>query len=212
MNFGTVYGVVLNDVSELAYLRESFCDAPYKAPPIAPVIYIKPRGCVSMGGTVIPAQPGISELIAAPTLAIQFATDMTKAKPEAVWRAIGQVFLALDVSVPNDSYYRPAISQRCRDGFLPMGEGASPPPTFGNIEIATHIDGVEVHRWSLSRLARSVEHLVTDLTAFMTLRADDVLLVGLPGDAPVLKAGQKIVVTSNGLGTLKSYFEQREAA
>lgn len=209
---GTIYGVVLNDVSERETLGASLTEAPYKAAPVAPVIYIKPRGCVTTGGAAIPAQPGIVELIAAPTLAIQLAADVTKAQPEDVAQAIGQVFLALDVSVPNDSYYRPAISQRCRDGFLPLGKGSAAPAKFDAIEIATQIDGVEVHLWSLARLARPVEQLVADLSAFMTLRAGDVLLVGLPGDAPVIEPGQTISVTSKGLASLNSYYELEEAA
>jgi 5-oxopent-3-ene-1,2,5-tricarboxylate decarboxylase/2-hydroxyhepta-2,4-diene-1,7-dioate isomerase len=209
---GTVYGVVLNDVSELSTLGNSLAEAPYKAPPTAPVVYIKPRNCVTGGGAPIPAQADAAELAVAPTLAVEFSRDVTMAEPEHVLPAIGRVFLALDVSAPNDSYYRPAVSQRCRDGFLPLGSGSGTPVSFAVIEIATQIDGVEAHRWSLSRLARPVERLIADLSAFMTLRAGDVLLVGLPGDAPMLKRGQTITVTSEGLGTLTTYLEREEAA
>ncbi|MEN9670300.1 MAG: 4-hydroxyphenylacetate degradation bifunctional isomerase/decarboxylase, partial [Pseudomonadota bacterium] len=40
---GTVYGTLLNEKKALAALGEQVHVAPYKAPPQAPVLYIKPR-------------------------------------------------------------------------------------------------------------------------------------------------------------------------
>ena len=109
--------------------------------------------------------------------------------------------LALDVSLPGGDYYRPDIARRCRDGFLPLGE-------FGDVsipdEIVTSVDDVVVHRWSLSRLVRDPTTLITDLSSFMTLRAGDILLVGLPGDAPTARAGQRIKVEAANMTPLST--------
>mgnify|MGYP003542233020 CR=1 FL=1 len=43
---GTVYGTLLNHRDALAALGEQVNAAPYKAPPKAPILYIKPRNTV----------------------------------------------------------------------------------------------------------------------------------------------------------------------
>ena len=40
---GVVYGTLLNDPATLAELGDAVHAAPYKAPPRAPVLYLKPR-------------------------------------------------------------------------------------------------------------------------------------------------------------------------
>lgn len=44
---GAVYGTLLNDRGALDALGEAMHDAPYKAPPKAPVLYLKPRNTLA---------------------------------------------------------------------------------------------------------------------------------------------------------------------
>lgn len=205
---GTIYGVVLNDREELDRLDSSFREDPYKAPPKAPVVYIKPRLCATGGGAPVPLPEGESELVVAATLALLFAHDASRVTADGAWAHVGATSLALDVSLPTASYYRPPIAQRCRDGFLPLGPASAPalPP-----EIVTFVDKQEVHRWPLSRLARSAEELIADLSAFMTLRAGDLLLIGLAGDAPRARAGQRIRVEAEGFAPIETRVEEEMA-
>jgi 5-oxopent-3-ene-1,2,5-tricarboxylate decarboxylase/2-hydroxyhepta-2,4-diene-1,7-dioate isomerase len=197
---GTVYGVVLNDRAQLAARAAGFHQDPYKAPPVAPVLYIKPRACFRTGGAAVPVPAELKAVEIAPTVALLLSRDLSRGVAGQVQSAIGAACLALDVCELHDSYYRPAIKQRCREGFLPLGEFA-PLPSLTS-DIVTFIDGREAHRWSLSRLARSIEDLLIDVSAFMTLGAGDVLLVGLPGDAPRATAGQQVRVDMQGLPSL----------
>jgi len=196
---GTIYGVILNDIAERISLAAAFEGKPYLSPPKAPVLYVKPRGCATTGDTSVALPQGIAELNAASTIALLFERDARMVAESEAWATIGAASLAVDLSVPQGDYYRPAIAQRCRDGFLPLGRLASPslPDT-----IVTIIDGVEAHRWSTERLVRPAAQLISDLSSFMTLRAGDLLLVGLPGDAPRVRAGQSIRVEAQGLPAL----------
>ncbi|EJL30770.1 2-keto-4-pentenoate hydratase/2-oxohepta-3-ene-1,7-dioic acid hydratase [Caulobacter sp. AP07] len=196
---GTVYGVVLNDAVERERLGEALAAAPYGAPPVAPVVYIKPRNCVSVGGAAVPTPGDAPRLTLAATLGLLFERDLVGDDPASA--AIGGACLALDVFEPHDSYYRPAIRQRCRDGFLPVG-GLATRPADPALEIVTLFDGQEVHRWSLSRLVRPVDQLIADLSAFMTFRAGDLLLVGVAGDAPQAQVGTQVTVRAAGLPSL----------
>lgn len=204
---GTIYGVVLNDQDELGQLEGAFHEDPYKAPPKAPVVYIKPRLCATAGGAPVLLPAGEEELVAAATLALLIGRDAQAVTPDQAWEHVSAAGLALDVSLPAANYYRPAIAQRCRDGFLPLGPAAA--PTIPS-SIVTFIDGNEAHRWSLSRLVRSPRQLIADLSSFMTLRAGDLLLVGVPGDAPRVRAGQGIRVEADGLAPIETRVEEEK--
>lgn len=205
---GTIYGVILNDGPELSRLVPAFAEKPYQAPPRAPVVYIKPRACVRLADAGVPMPAEVDVLEAAPTLALLFARDACGVDKASAMACVGAACLALDVSIPQTDYYRPAIAQRCRDGFLPLGGFAAP---TRSAQIVTSVDGAEVHRWSTDRLVRAVPALIRDLAAFMTLRAGDLLLVGLPGDAPRVRAGQAVRVTADGLPTLSTVVSQGQA-
>lgn len=197
---GAAYGVALNDSAQVSSLANAFVEPPYKAPPKAPVIYVKPRTCFSFGGAATPLPADLGEVQVAATVGVLFARDVTRARPGEVRDAVGAACLVLDVSEPCASFYRPPIRQQCRDGFLPMGRFAALPAAFG--EIVTEIDGREAHRWSLDRLVRPLEDLVSEISDFMTFSAGDLLLLGVAGDAPRARNGQTVSVTSPGLPRL----------
>lgn len=188
---GSVYGVVLNDSQEIDRLAGVFSEKPFGVPPFAPVVYIKPRVCLALRSApvVVPADMSAVELSS--TVALLFGHEPGEPVAAA---------LALDVGGQVAGYYRPAVAQRCRDTFLPLGAFADVPwADLADGELTTKVDGVEVHRWSLSRLVRGPRALIQDLTAFMTLAHGDVLLVGLPGDPPPAAKGSTVVLHGLGL-------------
>jgi 5-oxopent-3-ene-1,2,5-tricarboxylate decarboxylase/2-hydroxyhepta-2,4-diene-1,7-dioate isomerase len=197
---GTAYGIALNDVVQQREMAVALQAPPYTTAPKAPVLYVKPRNCFSFGGAPVSVPGDVLELQIAATIGVVFARDLTGASPAAVRAAVGGACLALDVSEPNDGFYRPAIRQQCRDGFLPLGPLTALPQAFG--DIVTTIDGEEVHRWSLDRLARGLEDSAAQISGFMTLQAGDLLLLGLAGDAPRARSGQYVSVQSHGLASL----------
>ncbi len=199
---GNFYGVALNDRAERDLLAPQFDSAPYGAPPSAPVVYMKPRASIARCGTMLRAGESVK---ASPTLALLFSRDAVRCGPANAMACVGAIALALDVTQPQANYYRPAIGQSIRDGFLVLGDWMPASPVT---EIATDIDGQPGHSWQLDRLVREPAQLIADLSAFMTLRAGDALLIGLPGDAPSVRAGQSITVRSAGLPPLHAAFEE----
>src|SRR3982751_6217591 len=59
---GTVYGVLLNHASALAALGAAASAAPYKAPPKAPVLYLKPRNTLAGPGSACELPAGVDAL------------------------------------------------------------------------------------------------------------------------------------------------------
>lgn len=193
---GNIYGVVLNDSIERAQLASQFAEKPYSKPPVAPVVYMKPLASMVRGTVPVPAATG---LVASTTLAVLIARDTYGIAAENFASCVGGIALALDLSLPAVSYYRPAIAQKNGDGRLAIGDFVAPtfPPA-----LTLSADGAVIHEWSLDRLARPVDQLIADLSAFMSLRAGDVLLIGLPGDAPTICPGAQLLVEGEGLPSL----------
>src|SRR5262245_9525658 len=59
---GTVYGVLLNHAPALAALGSQVDEAPYKAPPKAPVLYVKPRNTLAAAGGLTEVPAGVEAL------------------------------------------------------------------------------------------------------------------------------------------------------
>jgi 5-oxopent-3-ene-1,2,5-tricarboxylate decarboxylase/2-hydroxyhepta-2,4-diene-1,7-dioate isomerase len=204
---GTVYGVVLNDSALPPQLASAFTEAPYKALPQAPVLYIKSRNCQMTIPGGIPLDADLHEVEVAATLGLLIGRDASRVSHNEALSHISAACLALDVSEPNASFYRPSVRQRCRDGFLPLGLPAPFASKMLDASIDTLINGALVHSWSLSRLVRDAATLITDISEYMTLTAGDLLLIGLPQDAPRASAGDTVRVTCAGLASLTTSFQ-----
>ena len=85
---------------------------PYKAPPQAPVLYIKPANTFSANGTTIALPVGVTEVEIGATvgMVMQSATE------------IAGYVLMNDLSIPHDSFFRPPVKFKCLDGFLCIGD------------------------------------------------------------------------------------------
>ena len=118
---GTIYGVALNDREQHARLATVFEEPPYKKPPQRPVLYIKPRNCLTGDGSRIPLSPDLTQVEVAATLGLLLGRDARRVTAEAALAHVAGICLALDVAEPYDGYYRPPLRQRCRDGFLAAG-------------------------------------------------------------------------------------------
>lgn len=203
MPIGTIYGVLLNDAAALGRRRDAFRAPPYRAPPVAPVLYIKPRNTIAADGAtvLIPTDPGSLRIDA--TIGAVIGRPATRVAAADALSYVAGYAIVGDVALPHASVHRPAIRERCRDGFCPLGAttpAAAFDPSTATVVIA--IDGAEVHRRTLDGLVRPLPQLIADVTAFMTLSAGDLLLLGAADDAPLAYPGSVVTITVDGLGSL----------
>jgi 5-oxopent-3-ene-1,2,5-tricarboxylate decarboxylase/2-hydroxyhepta-2,4-diene-1,7-dioate isomerase len=196
----TVYGVVLNDSASLRALGDLDA-APYKGAPKAPVLYIKPVGTRVGDGATVRLPQGATEVEVGATIGLVLGRSAARLAPDNALDSVAGVVLAADLSLPHARYYRPAIREKCFDGALPVSD-VLPLCDLARLELGIEIDGKIVDGWSLSTLLRDPARLLADVTGFMTLRAGDVLLVGVRYDAPRAAAGSQVRITAHGLGTL----------
>ncbi|WP_343699680.1 fumarylacetoacetate hydrolase family protein [Caulobacter sp.] len=200
---GTVYGVALNSRRHLQRLGAGLEQAPYAKPPVAPVLYIKPVNTFNRSGGVVEIPADVESLEANATLAVVFERTVANAAAADVAGAIRGYAIALDICVPHENLHRPAITARCRDGFLPVGPWIAPLADPDAAEIVTTVNGAEAARWSLADLKRPVFELVAEISRFMTFAAGDALLVGLNPEPAFVRAGDVVTASVEGLGALE---------
>ena len=204
---GTVYGTLLNEKAALAALGEQVHEAPYKAPPKAPILYIKPRNTWVGSGASVPVPLDAPELEMGATLGVvmgRTASHVTVA--EALDYVAGYTVLN-DISVPHASFYRPSIRFKCRDGFCPIGPAVVPKDAIADpdqLAVTVSLDGVVVQRTSTANRVRSVAQLLADVTEFMTLHPGDVLSIGVAAGSPLARAGQHVSIHIEGVGVLEN--------
>jgi len=110
----------------------------------------------------------------------------------------------LDWSVPHESYFRPPIKFRCRDGYLGLPQALTPfQSDWDKLEIEVLLNNAVVQRVALSTLKRSIAQLLADVGEFMALQAGDVLMVGTDclqtGLRPSARAGDTVQIRAAGL-------------
>jgi len=205
---GTVYGTLLNDPAALAALGDAVHAAPYKAPPIAPVLYVKPRNTLARNGasTAVPASAKALEIGASLGIVIGRATGRISMQDAlshiAGWTLVG------DLSVPHGSFYRPSVRFKALDGSCLLGPRVVPvdaisDPDALTLEVAT--SGSGVCSFTTSGMQRRVAQLIQDVSAFMTLSAGDVLMLGVKAGAPQAKAGQSFSIDCAQIGNLQGH-------
>jgi len=207
---GLVYGVILNDHDALRAFGVALNEPPYKAPPQAPILYIKPYNTHVGHGAVVHLPQGADQVEILGALGIVFGSPATRVAEARALESVRGFTVVTDLSLPQESLYRPPIREKCFDGACPMGpwvvdrdEVADP----AALEVSVTVNGELRQRRNLSGLIRSVPRLIADVTEFMTLHPGDVLLAGVPIAGPFARAGETIAVEIAGIGSLENRIE-----
>ena len=192
---GTVYGTLLNFRGELDALGAKVNEPPYKAPPNAPVLYIKPANTWTENGAAIALPAHVAEVEVGATIAMVMKSA----------REIAGFVLMNDLSVPHESFFRPPVKFKCLDGFLGIGDRirarneAGDPAVF---KLEVRINGTLQQTVRFSQLVRSADKLLADVSEFMTLGEGDMLMLGCDVGRPRARVGDRIDISMPALGTL----------
>ena len=201
---GTVYGVLLNFRGEVEALSPQMNQPPYKAPPKAPVLYVKTANTWSAHGASIPVPARVPEVEIGATIGMVIG---------AAGSVAGYVLMN-DLSVPHASFFRPPVKFKCLDGFLGIGEQMVAPEAAGDparFALEVRINGALQHSARFSDLVRSAEQLRADVGDFMTLLPGDVLLLGCAAGRPLARASDRIEISAAGFPTLANTLVQEQA-
>lgn len=192
---GTVYGTLMNFRGELDALGDRMNEAPYKAPPHAPVLYVKPANTWTENGGSIILPAGVQEVAVGATVAMVMKSA----------REVAGYVLMNDLTLPHDSFFRPPVKFNALDGFLGIGDRirarneAGDPAVF---KLEVRINGELKQTVRFSQLLRPADKLLADVSEFMTLGEGDMLMLGCDVGRPLARAGDRIEIKMPALGTL----------
>jgi 5-oxopent-3-ene-1,2,5-tricarboxylate decarboxylase/2-hydroxyhepta-2,4-diene-1,7-dioate isomerase len=206
---GTVYGVLLNAQAEWQSASALMNEPPYKAPPAAPVLYIKTANTWSAHDTAIPVPADVPDVEIGATLGVVMGMPNTQGEPSHVRGFV----LLNDVSVPHSvqaqGFYRPPVKYKNLDGFLGVGPTLLPAADLTQpnaLTLEVRVNGVLRQTLDLRQMRRPLNQLLTDVNDFMTLQAGDVLMLGVDictqgpeaGHRPHARVGDVIEIQAPG--------------
>ncbi|MEQ4531461.1 MAG: fumarylacetoacetate hydrolase family protein [Mixta sp.] len=200
----TVFAVALNHPSQTEKWHDAFHQPPYQTPPETPVWFIKPRNTQRRNGDSI-SLPAGEQTWSGGTLAVVIGKTARKVAASDAGRYIAGYALANELSLAEESFYRPAIKAKCRDGFCPVGDVV----TLRNadeVEIITEVNGEEQQRWSTRELHRNAAELIAALSDFATLQPNDLILLGTPQQRVAIHPGDSVTIRASGLPALSNTF------
>ncbi|SFC71618.1 5-carboxy-2-oxohept-3-enedioate decarboxylase HpaG1 subunit [Bacillus sp. OV322] len=205
---GTVYGTMFNYQEDLNSIN-TFAP-PYGTPPRAPVLYIKPANTLIACNSPIPFPDGEDGLSMGAALGIVIGKTAYKISRETAYEYISGYTIVNDVSIPHQSFYRPAIKEKIQDGFCPAGpwvidrEYIEDPDS---LLISVYLNGELKQQNHTSELVRPISQLLADVTNFMTLYQGDVLLAGVPAYPPIAKRGDIVKITIEKIGFIENMLQ-----
>jgi 5-oxopent-3-ene-1,2,5-tricarboxylate decarboxylase / 2-hydroxyhepta-2,4-diene-1,7-dioate isomerase len=199
MPTGTVYGTLLNFKAEFAAMQSKMNQPPYKAPPQAPVLYIKPANTWSVNSASIPVPARVPAVEIGATVAMIMSHQQIR------------YVLMNDLSIPHSSFFRPPVKFKCLDGFLGMGWQTVETDQPQDFKLEVSVNGEVVQKLDFSQLVRPAGQLLADVSEFMTLHDGDVLMLGCDclstGKRPLAEVGDVITISAPShpaLGTLSN--------
>jgi len=202
---GVVVGSLMNHVDALAALGEAAHAPPYKAPPKAPVLYVKPRNTLARNGSAVAIPAPVERLEVAASLAMVIGRTACRVAESTALEHVAGYTLVADIGVPHESFYRPSVRFKALDGSCLIGPRIAlreEIPDPDDLTIRVSVDGVEMLRLDTAAMVRSAARLLADVSDFMTLRPGDLLMLGIASGAPLAGSGQTFAVNGSPIGCL----------
>lgn len=190
---GTVYGVLANDPALVASLGEAVHQPPYKTAPQAPVLYLKPRNTLAPAGSRTALPAGLASFELGAHLGLVIGRTACRVPASRALSYLAGYLPVADLSLPHANYYRPGLRFKARDGSCVLGVDLTPVSAVSDpdaLTVRVSVDEQTLQSASTGGRVRRVAQLLADVTAFMTLRPGDLLLLGASHGAPQVRAGQ----------------------
>lgn len=202
---GTLFGVALNYRGLLQQHLDAFGQAPYQKPPASPVLFIKTPNTRNHHGGAVVYPTGVERLQPGPALGVVIGKRASRVGSAQAMEHVAGYTIVNEFSLPEDSYYRPAVKAKCRDGFCAVGPelvDASRIPDLNDLTLRLYVNGELRQEGTTADWVRSVPELIETISQYMTLHEGDVLITGTPEGRVDVLPGDRVEVEITGLGRL----------
>lgn len=202
---GTLFGVALNYQGLLKQRLAEFEQPPYQKPPLKPVLFIKTPNTRNRHDADV-AHPGHGQTLQpGPALGVVMGKSASRVSAAEALSYVAGYTVVNEFSLPEDSYYRPAVKAKCRDGFCAIGPELVPTTQVSDphsLAITLYVNGEVRQQNSTANFVRNIPQLIAEISEFMTLHAGDVLITGTPEGRVDVLPGDRVEVDISGLGRL----------
>ncbi|MDH4564748.1 fumarylacetoacetate hydrolase family protein [Pseudomonas sp. BN411] len=202
---GTLFGVALNYRGLLESRLEEFQQPPYQKPPVKPVLFIKTPNTRNGHGQPVVYPQGVERLQPGPALGVVIGKSASRVNAADALAHVAGYVIVNEFSLPEESYYRPAVKAKCRDGFCPIGPELVPAADVQDphaLTLKLFVNGELRQENSTANLVRDIPRLIEEISEFMTLHEGDVLITGTPEGRVDVQPGDVVEVEITGLGRL----------
>ncbi|WP_372834368.1 fumarylacetoacetate hydrolase family protein [Pontibacterium sp.] len=206
---GTVLGIALNHSDLRDQMDSAFNEKPHVNPPKTPVLHIKTDNTHIGNGAAIPAPADGETIYAGPSLGVVIGQQATRVSAADALDYVKGYTVVNEVSLAENSFYRPAVKAKCRDGFCPIGPwvvDAADVKAPESLQISTYINGEMQHCTTTAKLHYGIAEIVEYVSSFITLQPGDLLIAGTPPrtDKLALKAGDTVAIEIEQIGRLEN--------
>lgn len=139
-----VYCAMLNQEAERERLAAVAAEPPYRGLPKAPVLAIRPANTLAEPDRPVRVPQGVSALEVWPCLVAVIERPACRVPAAAALEHVGGWSLALDFSLPLSNWHRPAIRQKCHDGFCKLMPVMRPADSLTHGELIPSLDHARV--------------------------------------------------------------------
>jgi len=211
---GTLFGVALNYQGLLDQHLAAFQQAPYQKPPTKPVLFIKTPNTRNQHDAVV-LHPQGERLQPGPALGVVIGLRASRVSLENAMAHVAGYVVVNEFSLPEDSYYRPAVKAKCRDGFCALGPHLIPRDQVANpnqLSLKLWVNGELRQENSTAHWVRDIAQLIAEISEFITLHPGDVLITGTPEGRVDVLPGDKVEVEISGVGRLVNHIQAETPA
>ncbi|OTG93254.1 fumarylacetoacetate hydrolase family protein [Acinetobacter sp. ANC 3832] len=207
---GNIFGIALNDKGLYEALKEQFNQKPYVNEPVKPVLFIKTPNTRNHSGNVVVKQAD-DVLQAGPTVGIVIGKSTNRVpKSEAYAHIVGYVVVN-ELSLPEDSYYRPAIKAKCQDGFCVIGDAVAKDQikNVNQLELRVFVNGELKQTGNTANWIRTPDQIIEEISEYMPLNEGDIILTGTPLGRVNLEDGDVVRIEVDQLGAVENTIQEQ---
>ncbi|SNZ15541.1 2-keto-4-pentenoate hydratase/2-oxohepta-3-ene-1,7-dioic acid hydratase (catechol pathway) [Natronoarchaeum philippinense] len=179
--------------------------------PDRPMLFLKPPNTVSGHGDEIPLPPGKESVEYEAELGVVIG-EQCRNVPEDEAMSVVDGFTCLnDVSNRDDQRVEQNwVRGKAFDNAAPIGPVvATPDEVPEDADVELRVNGEVRQSSSRDQFIFSVEELIAEITAYMTLEPGDVISTGTPAGVGPLSDGDIVEVEVEGVGVLENEFASR---
>jgi 2-keto-4-pentenoate hydratase/2-oxohepta-3-ene-1,7-dioic acid hydratase in catechol pathway len=206
-----VFGIGLNYVEHLAEAAK--INIVPKDLPTEPPLFIKPETCIIGPGEAIHHDSSITQQLDWEVeLAAIIGTNARRVSKEDAMDHVFGYSVMIDVSARDNMRFKQWGFSKGMDTYGPFGPcivTADDIPDPHKLDLWLSVNGVEKQRGNTKDMLFKIDHLIWDLSKYMTLEPGDIIATGTPAGVGVgrepqefLKPGDRIDCGVENVGTL----------